>query len=78
MKIINIGVKNRITKNAKREPYNVKIIASWAFPSFNISCPGKMDKKVSSSGAPRKTEGMKSINVWVVAIETINIARTVG
>jgi len=45
------------------EPYNVNTIASWALPFFSISWPGRIERNVSSSGAPRKTEGMKSRNV---------------
>jgi hypothetical protein len=33
---------------------------------------------LSSSGAPRKTEGIKSRNVWVIANETINTTNERG
>ena len=33
-----------------------------------------MERKVSSSGAPKKMDGMKSKNVWVIAIDAINVA----
>lgn len=51
------------------------MIASWAFPSLSIWWPGRMERKVSSSGAPKKTEGMKSRKVWVIAREVMNIAK---
>lgn len=37
-----------------------------------------MDRKESSSGAPRKIEGIKSKNVWVIAIDVINIIKVRG
>jgi hypothetical protein len=40
--------------------------------------PGKIDKKESSSGAPRKIEGMKSKKVWVIAIEVMKMASVRG
>ena len=40
-------------------------------------CPGKIPNPVSSSGAPRKIDGMKSKNVWVMAIEVIKISNVV-
>lgn len=47
-------------------------------PCCNSSWPGRIDKKESSSGAPRKIEGMKSRKEWVIAIETMKIAREIG
>ena len=41
-------------------------------------CPGITLSAVSSSGAPRKIEGIKSINVWVIAIEAIRIISPMG
>ena len=37
-----------------------------------------MDRKESSSGAPRNIEGIKSTNVWVIAIEVMKITRIKG
>jgi len=48
---------------ARREPFRVSRKASCPLPSRRSLCPGKMDRKLSSSGAPRKIEGMKSMNV---------------
>lgn len=59
----NIGVNKIIIKIPDIEPYKVKTIASCAFPSFNIWCPGSTERKLSSSGTPRKIEGMKSKKV---------------
>ena len=42
------------------------------------SCPGSADNEVSSDGAPRKIDGIKSRNVWVIAIEIMKIRRVVG
>ena len=62
---------------AKREPFNVNKKASCPLPSKSNWCPGKIDKKLSSSGAPRKIDGIKSIKVWVMDIATINEAREI-
>ena len=37
-----------------------------------------MDRKESSSGAPRKIEGMKSRKVWVMAMEVMKMASVKG
>ena len=42
------------------------------------SCPGRTDRKESSSGAPKKMAGMKSRKVCVIAIETMKITKTIG
>ena len=52
-KIIKIGVNISIIGKAASEPYKVRIKASWAFPSKSILWPGRIDRKLSSSGAPR-------------------------
>ena len=39
--------------NEDNEPYSVNTTASWPFPCKVISCPGKIERKLSSSGAPR-------------------------
>ena len=52
-------------------------MASWALPCFNIWCPGKTERKVSSSGAPRNTDGIKSRKVWVIAIDVINTTKAI-
>jgi hypothetical protein len=43
-----------------------------------MECPGSTDNAVDSSGAPRKIEGIKSRNIWAMAIATINTTRTSG
>ncbi len=50
---MKIGVKINIIKSADREPNKVRTIASCAFPCFSIWCPGRMERNVSSFGAPR-------------------------
>ena len=52
--------------------------ASWALPSCNIRCAGRIERKESSSGAPKKMLGIKSRNVWVMDMATINITKTIG
>lgn len=47
------GVTIRRMIMANIEPYNVKINASCPLPCNRSLCPGKIDKKFSSSGAPR-------------------------
>ena len=56
----------------------MRITASCALPFFNIWCPGKTERKLSSSGAPRKTDGMKSKNVWVIAREVMKTTKTIS
>lgn len=41
-------------------------------------CPGRTERKESSSGAPRKIDGMKSTKVWVIAMEVMKIIRVRG
>lgn len=54
---MKIGERRIIKNVAEILPKSVRIIASYAFPLIKNSCPGKIDKIVSSSGAPRKIEG---------------------
>jgi len=63
---------------ARRDPIAVSITALWPCPFIKSSCPGSVESPVSSSGAPRNMEGMKSMNVWVIAIAMMktNIAVT--
>jgi len=75
---IKIGEMNRVANMAKIEPYKVRINASWALPSSKSLWPGRIERKDSSSGAPRYIDGMKSIKVWVIDIETIKIAIEIG
>ena len=63
---------------ASVEPISVRRIASCPRPLSKKLCPGRTLRTVSSSGAPRNIEGMKSRKVWVIAIETMNIRRTIG
>ena len=41
-------------------------------------CPGRIERKESSSGAPRKMLGIKSRKVWVIAIETMKTTKIIG
>ena len=47
-------------------------------PFNNISWPGRTASTESSSGAPKKTEGMKSRKVCVIVIATIKIIIETG
>jgi hypothetical protein len=68
------GANSKIITIPVALPSAVKIIASWALPFISISCPGRIERALlSSSGAPRKILGIKSINVWVIESETMNI-----
>jgi hypothetical protein len=75
---MKIGVNIKMMINADREPKRVKMTASWALPCFNIWCPGRTERKVSSSGAPKKMDGMNDTKVCVIAIEVMTIARAMG
>ena len=55
-------------------PYTVKRVARYPFPCKRSLCPGKTLSAESSSGAPRKIEGRKSVKVWVIDIEVIKTA----
>ena len=39
-------------------------------PFISILCPGSTDNSLPSSGAPKMSEGMKSMNVFMTAIDT--------
>jgi len=67
----------RIRGIARREPFRVRRNASCPLPSNRSLCPGRMDRKLSSFGAPRKIEGMKSMNVWVMDMATMKVAREI-
>ena len=67
----------RIIGRAVSEPYNVRTTALCPRPFFNNSCPGSIERKLSSSGAPRNIDGMKSINVWVIDIAVIKITKAI-
>lgn len=74
MKIGMIRIREII---AMVEPKTVSFRASWPLPWRRSSWPGRTERLVSSEGAPRKIEGMKSRKVWVIAIETMKIRRVV-
>lgn len=59
---MKIGVKTKIIGNAKIDPKTVKTIASCALPCRSISCPGRTERKESSSGAPKMMDGLKEFN----------------
>ena len=63
---------------ATREPYKVSTTASCPLPSASNWCPGRIERNVSSSGAPRKIEGMKSINVCVIDIAAMKTTNIIG
>ncbi len=59
------------------EPRRVSFTAWWPLPLISSSCPGKIPNPVSSSGAPRKIDGMKFRKVWVIAIAVMKTSRIV-
>ena len=71
----NIEIKIIQKSSEPTPPITVSLIASYPFPSNSSLCPGKTDKAVFSSGAPRKIEGMKLIKICVTAIEIIKTVR---
>lgn len=75
---MNNGLKMMIIINAVSEPKIVKINASKPLPSFSIWCPGRIERKESSSGAPKKILGIKSKNVCVIDIETMKTANAIN
>jgi len=77
MKIMKIGIINIREMTAMVEPMRVGLSAWCPCPLIRSSWPGRIPKPVSSSGAPRKIEGMKSTKVWVIAIAVMKIRRIV-
>lgn len=51
-------------------PIKTSKTASFPFPSFKSSWPGRTERKDSESVAPVNIEGIKSKTVWVIAKET--------
>jgi len=62
-KKMKIGEMIKIITIAARLPYVASEIASYPFPDCSSSWPGRIERIVSSSGAPRKILGMKSMKV---------------
>lgn len=60
------------------EPMRVSFRALCPCPSRRSSCPGRTERAVSSDGAPRNIDGMKSRKVWVIAIDIMKIRSGVG
>ncbi len=75
---MKIGVIIRKSRIADAEPINVNRTASCAFPLSKNLCPGRTPNAVSSSGAPRYMEGIKSMNVLVIAREVIKMSAVNG
>ena len=75
---MKIGVNMTIISKAARPPYKVYTIAKCPLPFNSNLWPGRIERKESSSGAPRKIEGIKSMKVWAIAIDVIKIARVKG
>jgi len=66
-----IGIMIIRVSVAKVEPINVRWTAFCPSPLRRYSCPGSIDKLASSDDAPKKMDGIKSMNVWVIEMETI-------
>jgi len=71
MKRMNSGRIRAREAIAIVEPRTVSFSALWPWPFSRSSCPGRTERAVSSDGAPRKIDGMKSRKVWVIAIATM-------
>jgi len=71
MRIMKAGIIMIKDIVAMTEPTRVSLRAWWPLPRRRSSWPGSVPSPVSSSGAPRKIAGMKSRNVWVIAIATM-------
>ncbi len=78
MKKIKAGNRINVIRTEKSPPITVKYNASNPLPSRSILCPGRTASAVESSGAPKKIEGMKSKNVWDIAIAIIATAMKYG
>ena len=78
MRIRKIGmiIIKRIIE--REEPIKVRRVASCPLPFKRKRCPGITPRAVSSSGAPRKIEGMKLRKVWVIAIEVMKTIKVMG
>ena len=63
---------------ASEDPIKVNITASKPFPSNNNLCPGRIDRDIEGSGAPKNIEGIESRKVFVIDIESIIITILVG
>ena len=59
------------------DPRIVSFIARWPSPCIRSSWPGRTPNPVSSSGAPRNIDGIKSRKVWVIAMDVMKIKRRV-
>ena len=73
----NMGIIMMRENIAIVEPRRVSFTAWWPLPLISSSCPGKIPNPVSSSGAPRKIDGMKFRKVWVIAIAVMKMSRIV-
>jgi len=72
---MNIGMIAVSDMIAIVEPIRVSFIAWCPLPSRRSSWPGRVARHESSSGAPRKMDGMKSRKVWVIAVAVMKIRR---
>jgi len=68
MKKRNAGMIMISERTAIVEPISVSFSALCPCPFSKNSCPGRTPRAVSSFGAPRKIEGIKSMKVWVIAM----------
>ena len=72
----NVIIINR--NEPMKAPCNANIEASYPLPSCKSWCPGRTERKVSSSGAPRNIEGIKSRKVCVIDSATMKSANASG
>ena len=57
----------------RRQPITESVIASWPLPLSRSSCDGSKAIELSGLGVPKRVVGMKSMNIWVIAMEIIII-----
>jgi hypothetical protein len=78
MILINIGVIIRREMMPNTDPINVSKTAVCPSPCFKNRCPDSVLIIVSSLGAEKYVDGMKSTNVWVIASEMTNMDAIMG
>ena len=76
--IINKGLSRIVMSKPIKDPITVSLTASYPLPSFSNWCPGRTDKAVSASGAPKYIEGIAFKKVWEIAKEIIKIDKIKG
>jgi hypothetical protein len=58
-----MGIRGKRSIIPINAPKTDRITASYPWPLINISCPGRIEREVSSSGAPKNIVGIKSMKI---------------